>query len=219
MKSLDQYGVFRAGRDLYTLNMVPGSQVYGERLVKAGGKEYRRWNPKRSKLSALLHRGLKEYGFSSGSKVLYLGASTGTTVSHISDICAEGQIWALEFSPSCYRKLCDLSERRSNIIPILDDANHPSNYAPFIYSKADIIWQDISQRNQLEILIKNVVRFGSSDSLVYFVLKTRSIDASRSFRDVVRSINSRLDEQFSVIQSVDISDFERDHMVFVLRTK
>ena len=44
------------------------------------------WNPFRSKLAAAIVGGVGNIYMPPGSKVLYLGAANGTTVSHVSDI-------------------------------------------------------------------------------------------------------------------------------------
>ncbi len=72
--------------------MVSGESVYGEKRVsiesgEVGEKiEYRVWNPFRSKLAAAILGGIDQIHIKPGSKVLYLGAASGTTVSHVSDI-------------------------------------------------------------------------------------------------------------------------------------
>ncbi len=48
--------------------------------------EYRVWNPFRSKLGAAIMGGIDNIYMPVGSKVLYLGAASGTTVSHVSDL-------------------------------------------------------------------------------------------------------------------------------------
>ena len=48
--------------------------------------EYRAWNPFRSKLAAAILGGVDQIHIKPGAKVLYLGAASGTTVSHVSDI-------------------------------------------------------------------------------------------------------------------------------------
>jgi len=55
-------------------------QAEGEKI------EYRVWNPFRSKLAAAILGGIDEIHMPPGSKVLYLGAASGTTVSHVSDV-------------------------------------------------------------------------------------------------------------------------------------
>lgn len=48
--------------------------------------EYRAWNPFRSKLAAAILGGIDQIHIKPGVRVLYLGAASGTTVSHVSDI-------------------------------------------------------------------------------------------------------------------------------------
>lgn len=48
--------------------------------------EYRVWNPFRSKLAAGILGGLDDIFIGPGKKVLYLGAASGTSVSHVADV-------------------------------------------------------------------------------------------------------------------------------------
>ena len=62
-------------------------------------------------------------------QVLYLGAASGTTVSHVSDIVGpEGLVYAVEFSHRSGRDLINVAKKRTNIIPIIEDARHPHKY-------------------------------------------------------------------------------------------
>src|SRR4030067_1518550 len=85
---------------IFTINLNPGKQVYGEKLVEQDGIEYREWTPYKSKLGAAITLGCPNIGIRKGDKVLYLGASTGTTSSHVSDIAGkDGFVFALDFAP------------------------------------------------------------------------------------------------------------------------
>ena len=44
------------------------------------------WNPFRSKLAASIVGGIENIYMQPGSKVLYLGGASGTTVSHVADL-------------------------------------------------------------------------------------------------------------------------------------
>lgn len=44
------------------------------------------WNPFRSKIAAGIIGGVSDIFIKPGAKVLYLGAASGTTVSHVSDV-------------------------------------------------------------------------------------------------------------------------------------
>lgn len=88
-------GIFLAkGKEhmLVTKNLVPGESVYGEKRISIEGgedgakTEYRVWNPFRSKLAAGVLGGLDHIYIAPGAKVLYLGAASGTSVSHVADI-------------------------------------------------------------------------------------------------------------------------------------
>merc|ERR550532_3072536 len=64
-----------------------------------------------------------------GSKVLYLGAASGTTVSHVSDVVGpEGMVYAVEFSHRSGRDLLNVAKKRTNVVPIIEDARHPHKY-------------------------------------------------------------------------------------------
>lgn len=64
-----------------------------------------------------------------GSKVLYLGAAAGTTVSHVSDIVGPtGCVYAVEFAHRPGRDLINMAKSRTNVIPIIEDARHPLKY-------------------------------------------------------------------------------------------
>ncbi len=218
MKNTQFLGVSRMERDLYTRNMVRGESVYGEKRVEFQGAEYRRWNPARSKLCALLHSGLKTYVFSKNQKVLYLGASTGTSLSHVSDIVKDGSIFAVEVSNVSFRKLSSLSCKRPNIIPILEDASKPSRYSAMIMGHVDVVWQDISQKDQVSILKKNCDLFCRKGAVVYFALKARSIDAAGSVKKINEKVRKDLYKNgFDIIEMKDISRFQKDHTVYVLR--
>ncbi|KAI3784015.1 hypothetical protein L1987_43106 [Smallanthus sonchifolius] len=82
---------------LCTKNMVPGEAVYNEKRISVqnvdGTKvKYRVWNPFRSKLAAAVLGGVDNIWMKPGSKVLYLGAASGTTVSHVSDLVGPGGV-------------------------------------------------------------------------------------------------------------------------------
>jgi len=98
-----------------TRSFVPGESVYNEKRVSVTDKdnnkiEYRVWNPYRSKLAATIIGGVEDIYIKPGSKVLYLGAASGTTVSHVSDIVGkEGIVYAVEFSHRSGRDLVNMA--------------------------------------------------------------------------------------------------------------
>ena len=153
-----------------TKNLTPGISVYGEELI-IEDDEYRIWNPRRSKLAAALLNGLENLNIEESSKVLYLGASTGTTVSHISDIVINGRIYAVEFSPTTAKKLVQLSRQRPNIAPILGDATKPKGYLNIV-EKVDLVYCDVAQPTQSELFMKNMNLFFIFYSIGLLMIKS-----------------------------------------------
>ena len=160
-------GIFIArGKEdaLVTLNLVPGDSVYGEKRISVdaenGSKtEYRIWNPFRSKLGAAILGGVEDIHIKPGSRVLYLGAASGTTVSHVSDIVGqEGRVYAVEFSHRSGRDLLGVAQKRSNIVPIIEDARHPHKYRMLV-SMVDTIFADVAQPDQARIVLLNAQYF------------------------------------------------------------
>mgnify|MGYP000350734633 CR=1 FL=1 len=209
-------GVFKKGKKLFTLNSTPGISFYGERLLKINNKEYREWNPRRSKLAAALLNGLRYFPFRKNSTVLYLGSAEGTTVSHLSDICTEGYIFGVDISAKCMRKFLMLCNLRKNIIPILADANRPITYINKV-PKVDALFQDISQKNQTEIFIKNVDLFLKESCLGLIAIKARSIDVTRKPKKVIKEEISKLSEKFKILQKMSLFPYEKDHGFVVVK--
>jgi rRNA 2'-O-methyltransferase fibrillarin len=167
---------------LLTRNMVPGISVYGEKRVGVeldGEKvEYRAWNAYRSKLAASIVCGVDDVCIVPGSKVLYLGASSGTTVSHVSDIVGEGgTVYAVELSERSGRDLISMSMKRPNIVPIIEDARHPSRYRMLV-PMVDCIFSDVSQPDQTRIVALNAQYFLKEDGGVSVAIKANCVNSA-----------------------------------------
>ncbi|SDF44471.1 rRNA 2'-O-methyltransferase fibrillarin [Methanolobus vulcani] len=204
---------------LATRNMIPGMSVYGERLITEDDTEYRQWDPSRSKLGAMVLKNF-DIPLKSDSIVLYLGAASGTTVSHVSDILTDGLVYAVEFSPRTMRDLIQLCDQRPNIIPILADANKPQSYA-HIVEKADVIFQDVAQPNQAEIAAINSKYFLEEHGHLMLSIKSRSIDTVASpkkiFKEEVRKLESGFDIEFEVLERKELEPFHEDHLGLVAK--
>jgi fibrillarin-like pre-rRNA processing protein len=217
MKTTGIYGVSKDRNKLFTENpsSCKGIKIYNERLIKNRGKEYRSWNPYRSKLAAAILNGLF-IELKPDFNILYLGAATGTTVSHISDIVKNGTVYSVESSPVALKKLINVSEKRQNIIPILEDANHPDRYSSIVQS-VDIVYQDISQRNQAEIFIENAKRYLKKNGKGLLIVKARSIDVSLKPKKAYDLVCSTLkDNGLKIVDMIDLKPYEKDHAVILI---
>lgn len=208
-------GIYRQNDQLYTENAVPGEQVYDEPLKTVDGTEYRRWSRDRSKAAAAITKGLRTFPVEQDDTVLYLGASTGTTVSHLSDILTDGFIHAVEYAPAVARSLLTLAETRDNIAPILGDARTPADYAPLI-TATDIIYQDVAQQDQVGILKRNAERFLRPGGHAVIAVKAQSIASSRAPEAVFDGVKDDLTDMFDIVDGKKLAPFHDDHLFLVL---
>ena len=207
--------VFLKGDEVATRNLTPGISVYGEELITED-VEYRLWNPRRSKLSAAILNGLSSLKIENDYKILYLGASTGTTVSHISDIAYNGKIYAVEFSPVTAKKLTRLSRQRPNIYPILADATKPKEYMNII-EKVDFLYCDVAQPTQTELFMKNMNLFSKDDALGMITIKARSIEVIQKPKKNFKQEEKKLKEKgFKIIEKIKLEPYEKDHIAFLV---
>ena len=205
---------------LYTKNLVPGNTVYGERIIKFREVEYREWDPFRSKLAAILLRNPRLNFFEKEQNCLYLGASSGTTISHLSDIINEGIIYGVEFASRSMRQLVQNTDERENIIPLLADANYPETYAKSIFTRVDLVYQDVAQPNQAEIAKKNCDYYLKKDGILILAIKSQSIDSLKSIDKVFEEEKLKLEQSgYEIIESLNIQKHADKHVVFIFRKK
>nr|XP_004670467.1 rRNA 2'-O-methyltransferase fibrillarin [Jaculus jaculus] len=205
---------------LVTKNLVPGESVYGEKRVSiAEGDdkiEYRAWNPFRSKLAAAILGGVDQIHIKPGAKVLYLGAASGTTVSHVSDIVGQdGLVYAVEFSHRSGRDLINLAKKRTNIIPVIEDARHPHKYRMLI-AMVDVIFADVAQPDQTRIVALNAHTFLRNGGHFVISIKANCIDSTASAEAVFASeVKKMQQENMKPQEQLTLEPYERDHAVVV----
>jgi len=203
-------------KKIATQNLVPGNQVYNEKLVQSKGIEYRIWNPFRSKLAAAIMNDLKNFPFNQKSDVLYLGVSTGTTISHISDIVNQGgTIFGIEHASRVARDFLDrVASHRKNIVPIIQDARRPEEFFS-VYKKVDIVYVDIAQPDQTNIAIENCRLYLKSGGYLFLVIKTRSIDVVKDPKMVIKDEIKKLETLFEIKQTIDLHPYDKDHAMVI----
>ena len=203
-------------KKIATKNFHPGHQVYGEELIQVNNIEYRLWDPTRSKLAAALVKGLQTMPIMPKSKVLYLGAASGTTASHVSDIVdSQGIVFCVEFSARSIRDLVFLCEKRKNMLPILDDARYPNNY-DFIVDQVDDIYCDVAQPDQAKIIADNAKKFLKKNGYILLAIKARSISSTKNPSIVYKQQMNILEEEgFKIVESIDLHPLEKDHAMII----
>lgn len=202
---------------LYTASLCPGKRIYGERLIVKDGVEYREWDPRRSKLSAYLTVGGRQFPLEKDNRVLYLGASSGTTPSHVADICADGKVFCVEFAQRMFRDLVRTCETRPNMMPILGDATQPEEYAMFA-DDIDVVYQDVAQKRQAEIACLNMDRFKAGWGMV--AVKAKSEDVTADEASIFRMSQKVIrDHGFEIVDAVSIEPYEKSHQMIVFRRR
>ncbi|KAH7669567.1 Fibrillarin protein [Dioscorea alata] len=181
-------GVFNAKGEEYALctkSMVAGELVYGENRVVVQIP---------------------------GDRVLYLGAGSGITVSHVSDIVGPmGMVYAVEFSDRKARDLINMARKRTNVIPIIEDARHPLKYQSLV-GVVDVIISDIAQPYQVKILALNASYFLKKDGRFMISVNAKRVDPTAP-PDVVfaQELIKLYAEKFKPLDEATLEPFARNH--------
>ncbi|MBX0321410.1 fibrillarin-like rRNA/tRNA 2'-O-methyltransferase [Halomicroarcula sp. F13] len=187
-----------------------GHPEYGERT----DGEWRRWDPHRSKLGAMLEIGM-ETGLTADQKALYLGAAAGTTASHVADF--GGPTYAVEFAPRPTRDLLDVAERRPNLFPLLKDARKPETYA-HVVEPVDVLVQDVATRGQGRVATLNR-QFLREDGYLLAAIKARSEDVTADPEDVFDDVVSDIGDAYDVVATESLAPYHDDHLGVVARPR
>ncbi|MFC7203413.1 fibrillarin-like rRNA/tRNA 2'-O-methyltransferase [Haloferax namakaokahaiae] len=188
-----------------------GEPVYGE-PTKDG---WRVWDAGRSKLGAMLELRM-ETGLEGGETVLYLGAASGTTVSHVADF--SGPTYAVEFAPRPVRDLVGVAEARDNLFPLLKDARDPASYAHVVESDVDCIVMDVATRGQADVANRNR-QFLADDGRLLMAVKARSEDVTADPDDVFDDVLDSLESSYEILETTRLDRFHTDHLGIVARPK
>lgn len=222
------WGVRREGRSLWTRNAVRGVSVRGERRKTDSRIEWRSWDPTRSKVAAALLRTATDSSEllpETGATVLYLGASYGSTCSHIHDqVCGAGnhhggQVVAVEISPRAMRDLSELARLRPGLVPVLGDARQPSQVAPYVRDQVDWMHQDLSIADQAETFVRMAGAFlrpGGTGLLSLKAASERSSDGDDDSR-FAKAQRILQESELEIVERIDLASLEEQHVVFLVR--
>ncbi|ELY26681.1 fibrillarin [Natrialba magadii ATCC 43099] len=186
-----------------------GEPVYGEPT----DGEWRAWDPSRSKLGAMLELEM-ETNLAGGDTVLYLGAASGTTVSHVADFA--GPTYAVEFAARPARDLLEAAASRPRLFPLLADARKPDTYAHVVESDIDVIVQDVATRGQARVALENR-RFLADDGRLLLAVKARSEDVTRDPAAVFDDVREELEAEYEVLETKSLERYHADHLGIVAR--
>ncbi|QSG12601.1 Fibrillarin-like rRNA methylase [Halapricum desulfuricans] len=180
-----------------------GPQVSEEAVVDG----WRRWDPGRSKVAAMFERGL-DHGLAGGERVLYLGAASGTTVSHVADFA--GPTYAVEFAPRPTRDLIEVAADRERLFPLLKDARKPETYA-HVVEPVEVLVQDVATRGQAEVALANR-QFLEPDGRLLLAIKARSEDVTADPETVFEEVSATLESGYEILDRARLEPYHGDHL-------
>ena len=153
---------------------------------------------------------------SSVHQVLYLGAASGTTVSHVSDVVGpEGLVYAVEFSHRSGRDLINMAKKRTNVIPIIEDARHPHKYRMLV-GMVDVVFADVAQPDQTRIVALNSHSFLKNGGHFMISIKASCIDSTAEPAAVFAAeIEKMKGEKMKPQEQLTLEPYERDHALVV----
>ncbi|MFB6183139.1 MAG: fibrillarin-like rRNA/tRNA 2'-O-methyltransferase [Haloarculaceae archaeon] len=190
-----------------------GAPVYGEPVVDG----WRRWDPHRSKLGAMLECGL-DTGLDGGETVLYLGAAAGTTVGHVADFA--GPTYAVEFAARPMRDLLDVAADRPTLFALLKDAREPETYA-HVVEPVDVVVQDVATRGQADVALANrqflTAGDAGADGRLLAAIKARSEDVTADPEDVFADALAALEDGYEILATDSLAPYHDDHLGVVAR--
>ena len=204
-------GIQRREFDGRTRLATRGEPVYGE----PSDGEWRCWDAGRSKLGAMLESGM-QIDLTDGDGVLYLGAASGTTVSHVADFA--GPTYAVEFAPHPMGDLLEVAEARNNLFPLLKDARKPDTYSHIVESGLDVLVQDVATRGQASVAVDNA-RFLADDGQLLLAIKARSEDVTADPESVFDAVCEELTAAYEVIDRQRLEPSHDDHLGVVARKR
>lgn len=221
-----QSGLYRYAKGFYTKNPYPGKTFFDlEHERKIGKDKYREVNPERSKFVAAIAKGLQQTGMQEGSVVLYLGASHGYTPSFFSDIIGgkeakQGMLFCLDFAPRVVRDLYFVCEQRPNMAPIMASAGDVDAYKNLV-PEVDVVFQDIAQRDQVGMFLKNCDAFLKKGGHGMLAVKARSIDVTKKPKEIFKQLRIELENNpdYVIIDYRELDPYEQDHAFFTVRKK
>ena len=167
-------------------------------------------------MAAAVLGGIEDTYIYPGSKVLYIGAAAGTSVSHVSDIVGpQGAVYAVEFSHRPGRDLLAVAKQRTNIIPIIEDARHPLKYRMLI-GMVDTIFADVAQPDQARIVALNAQYFLKNEGHAVLAIKASCIDSTAAPEAVFqREVGKMKEAGFKPQEQLTLEPYERDHCVLI----
>jgi fibrillarin-like pre-rRNA processing protein len=83
-----------------------------------------------------------------------------------------------------------------------------------VVETVDFLYQDISQRNQVEIFLKNMNTYRVSNAII--MTKTRSIDVSSPPSKVIETVKNEIGRHYDIQQILKLNPYKKDHSAIIV---
>lgn len=109
----------------------------------------------------------------------------------------------------------NMAKKRPNVIPIIEDARHPSKYRMLV-PMVDVIFADVAQPDQARIVGYNASFFLKNGGNFVISIKASCIDSTAPPEAVFsREVKKLVEQQLKPKEQVTLEPYERDHAVVV----
>lgn len=120
-------------------------------------------------------------------------------------------MYAVEFSHRSGRDLIGMARKRTNVVPIVEDARHPMKYRMLV-PMVDVIFADVAQPDQARIVGLNAHHFLKNDGKVVISIKASCIDSTAPAEVVFAAeVKKCQAEMIKPQEQLTLEPYERDH--------
>jgi rRNA 2'-O-methyltransferase fibrillarin len=124
-------------------------------------------------------------------------------------------VYAVEFSHRVGRELINMAKKRTNVIPIIEDARHPQKYRMLV-GMVDVVFADVAQPDQARIVAINSHMFLKTGGHVVISIKANCIDSTVDAATVfAREVKKLQEEKVKPQEQLTLEPYERDHALVV----
>ena len=110
-----------------------------------------------------------------------------------------------------------MAKKRTNVIPIIEDARHPHKYRMLV-GMVDVVFADVAQPDQARIVAINAHLFLKTSGHVLISIKANCIDSTVPAEVVfAREVKKLQEEKIKPQEQLTLEPYERDHALVVGR--
>jgi rRNA 2'-O-methyltransferase fibrillarin len=108
-----------------------------------------------------------------------------------------------------------MAKKRTNVIPIIEDARHPHKYRMLV-GMVDVVFADVAQPDQARIIAINSHMFLKTGGHIVISIKANCIDSTVDAEVVfAREVKKLQEEKIKPQEQLTLEPYERDHALVV----